>query len=321
MATGTQGMPLETLFSLIGALAAMAAIGAGLSRFIHFGDEVKQAFIMIIVNLAMPCMIFSSLTQLSFDFVLLQQMLLVFLLSILFHSLGMALGWAGSLPLRVSLQKQKELAVLSGLGNSGFIGIPLCAVLFGPQGALLAAIFDSGLDVVLWSYVIFVLKVREAPNRKNRVWRRLKSLVNAPLLAIGAGLIFAVLQIEPPAMLKQVFGMLGNVTVPLAMLYIGLMLAQLLRLRPKVRWTLLPTPIVVKLFVLPLIAAYIMKLLSLGTSVTDVVLIQTAMPTMTLASVIFAKCSADEELAAVTTIASTVLSIASIPIILTIFDH
>lgn len=312
-------MPLETLLSLIGALAAMAGIGVGLSRFIHFRDEVKQAFTTIIVNLAMPCMIFSSLTELSFDVVLLQQMLLVFLLSILFHSLGMALGWVGSLPLCVSLQKQKELAVLSGLGNSGFIGIPLCAVLFGPQGALLAAIFDSGLDVVIWSYVIFMLKVRKEvqgePNRKNPVWHRMKFLVNAPLLAIWAGLFFAVLQIELPAMLKQVFGMLGNVTVPFAMLYIGLMLAQLLRLKPKIRWTLLPTPIFVKLFALPLIAAFIMKLLSLGTTVTDVVLIQTAMPTMTLASIIFAKCSADEELAAVTTIASTVLSIVSIPII------
>jgi predicted permease len=144
---------MGTLFSLIGALAAIVGIGAAISSKISFGSDVKQTLVMIIINVAMPCMLLNSLFSLPVDNALLQEIGLVLLLSVGVHSLGIAMGWFGSFTLKVSGQKRKELAVLAGLGNTGFIGIPMCAVLFGAKGAMLAAVFDSGLDLVIWTYV------------------------------------------------------------------------------------------------------------------------------------------------------------------------
>ena len=57
--------------------------------------------------------------------------------------------------------KARKMAILAGIGNTGFIGIPLCAQIFGPTGGLLAAIFDAGLDVVVFTLVIMFLQQGE----------------------------------------------------------------------------------------------------------------------------------------------------------------
>jgi predicted permease len=315
-------LDLDKLFQLIGVLAAMAVIGAALARRIPFGDDVKRTLVTIIVYVSMPCMIVNGLFQLPVDGSLLRQMAVVLLLSVCVHSLGMTLGWLGSLPLRLTPMKRKELAVLAGLGNTGFIGIPLCTALFGAKGALLAAVFDTGMDIVIWTYVVFMLSgspAKRAVSLKERaaiVLDGLRTVCNAPMLAVAAGLLLSGLQVKPPAMAMQLLGMLGAVTVPLAMLYTGLLLAQLFRQKPKLRPGLLPMPAVVKLVALPAAVAGLVHALSVDADIAQVVITQSAMPTLTIASVIFAKCSADEELAAIVTAVTTVLSVAVIPIMI-----
>lgn len=49
--------------------------------------------------------------------------------------------------------------------------------------------------------------------------------------------------------------------------------------------------------------------------VAQIVIVQSMMPTLTMASVLFAKYSADENLGALTTITSTILALFSIPLV------
>lgn len=310
-------MSLSVLFSFIGAMAVMVAIGVHLHKRIRFEGEVKQTFVHIIVNVTMPCMIVNGLLQLRTDAELLGQMLLVLLLAIFVHTLGIAMGFVAFTPFRTVKHKtRKELAILSGLGNSGFLGIPLCAVLFGPKGALLAAVFDTGLDIVLWSYVVFML-------RENARWSfsGLKSMLNAPMFAVVIGLALSAVSFEPPVMMKQLLSLLGGATVPLAMLYIGLLLAQLAASKPKVRFTLLSVPLAVKLLALPAVMMAMLYVLLPNRDIAQVVVLQSAMPTLAIASILFADNGGDEHTAAVTTAISTVLSVITVPIILLIFQR
>jgi predicted permease len=306
-------MQLGTLLSLIGALAAMVMIGIGLSRKISFDANVKKTLVTIILYIAMPCMIVNGLFQLPIDGTLLRQMGLVLVFSIVVHSAGMMLGWVGAKPLKTTSSERRELAVLGGLGNTGFIGIPVCAVLFGPKGALLAAVFDTGMDIVLWTYVVFMLKGRSVWS-----WRGLKSVLNAPMLAVITGLLLASLQAIPPAPVTQLLAMLGGTTVPLAMLYIGLLLAQLFKYKPQIKPKIIAVPVIVKLILLPVCIAVLLRLIGVGPELSQVIITQSAMPTLTIASIIFAQCSANEELAAVVTAASTLISVVTIPLMLSL---
>ncbi|MGG3449228.1 hypothetical protein ABER98_04845 [Domibacillus aminovorans] len=56
-----------------------------------------------------------------------------------------------------------------------------------------------------------------------------------------------------------------------------------------------------------------MLFLNLELTIVQTVLIQSMMPTLTLASILFAKYSADENVGAITTVLSTLLALLTIP--------
>ncbi|MFK9094303.1 AEC family transporter [Bacillus salipaludis] len=68
------------------------------------------------------------------------------------------IGWAFALNFYRHSTKKREIALLSGLRNTGFIGIPLCAALIGPEGALFAAIFDAGVDITIWTVGVLIIQ-------------------------------------------------------------------------------------------------------------------------------------------------------------------
>lgn len=311
-------MPIAALINLIAVLGIIIAIGIVLTRFIRFEGEVKKALVTVIVNVAVPCIILHSLFQLPINDALFRQMGLMLAASLAVHGLGVwfALGFGratGQAP-----RTAREIAVLAGIGNTGFIGIPLCSLLFGPKGALLAAVFDAGVDVVMWTLGVFLLRGQSRPSASS-----LKSLINIPIAAIVLGLLLASLQFDPPAVFKELTRMLSSLTTPLAMLYIGMMVASLYRsaIGPRLRETVLRysrilwNPLLLKLLIIPLGVAALLASVRPAAEIAPIILLLSATPTFTMSSILFAHCGANEELAVVTTVASTLLSLLTIPLV------
>lgn len=307
---------LEIIFPVMVVLAIMVGIGGLLTRWIRFEGDVKKALVTILIYVAMPSIILQSIFELAMTQKLLQSMFLMLLLAVIINCLGIAVGWVSQRFTSFSNMKKKELAVLSGLGNNGFIGIPLCAVLFGPEGALLAAIFDAGQDLVVWTLAILMLKQGDGFS-----WRSFKSLINPPVITIVVGLFAAIGRWRPPQVIDQLTDMLASLTVPLAMIYLGMLLVSLYEKNMSSYIKLVQLPLWSKLLLLPMLVYGSMALMmnepiALDKSIIQVVMVQSAMPTFTIASVIFAFCQADERLAAVTSVISTAVSFITIPLML-----
>lgn len=268
-------------------------------------------FISLIVNIAMPCMILSSIFKVDLHKGVFHSIAIVFGLSILINLIGIGLGWGLSILFKGDSTKKRELAILSGLGNTGFIGIPLCATLIGPIGALYAAIFDAGVDVVIWTVGVILLQ-------KNRrfSFHTLKAMINFPTAAIVAGLTVAYFNVKPPSMIIHLTGQLSGLATPLAMFYIGMLISTLKRDKVRDKGNQLWIPLTVKLILLPLSVAVFIHFFDLNGKMIQTLLVQSMMPTITLASILFAKYSADEEMGALTTIISTIISLSTIPLML-----
>jgi hypothetical protein len=305
-------MQFGTLFTVIFVLAAMVGIGAWLVRSgsVSFQPDVRKTFMAIIIHVTMPCIILHSVLQLTIDERLLIQMAVVLAISVGVNCLGIAVGWLGSGMLKISSRKRREMAILSGLGNTATMGIPLCAALFGSEGALLAAVFDSGVDIVIWTVAVFLLQ--EGPRFSAS---RLKVRINMPLIAILSGIAISTLSIPVPDAIGQLVAILSQATVPMAMLYIGMQLASSFDRRKMADYfRSLWNPFLIKLIVFPCIVIALLALANVRGEVSQIVVIQASMPTLTLASILFAYCAADEEFAAVTTAYSTVLSPITVPV-------
>jgi predicted permease len=301
-------MEFQTLQQSILIMAVIIGIGSLIGYRQPLTADSRQLVITIIINVAMPCIILDGIFQTAIDSQILTQIFVIFLVSVLLNCLGIFLGWAGARTLPLPAKKRRELAILSGLGNTGFIGLPLCAALFGPKGALLAAVFDAGVDFVLWTVGVMMLQEKGSFSLKG-----LKTLVNIPMIAIVAGLGSALIGFTPPEPVKQLFGTLAKIASPLAMMYIGMLIPLFLRGKTQVSLRLLSMPITFKLFLFPLLTAFLLSTFAMDTEISRVALIQVAMPTLTLASILFGRYAADEEMGAMTTVFSTLLALLTIP--------
>lgn len=300
---------MSVVFQSISMISIMIFIGAVLLKTFPFNDHTRKMFISLIVNVAMPCIILSSIFHVEMDAGTFRLIAIVFCLSIIINLVGIGFGWGLANLFHGQSNKKRELAILSGLGNTGFIGIPLCATLFGPKGALFAAIFDAGVDFTIWTVGVLILQ------KNNRVtFGTLKSMLNIPTAAIVVGLAIAYFHVKIPSLAIQLTDQLANLAAPLAMFYIGALLTTLRREKVRESGPQSWIPITVKLIIMPVAVACIVPFLALEMEITQTVLIQSMMPTLTLASILFAKYSADEEIGTVTTVLSTIFSVVTIPL-------
>lgn len=100
------------------------------------------------------------------------------------------------------------------------------------------------------------------------------------------------------------------------MLYIGMLIPVLMNNRKRVTLPMLGLPLAMKLVIFPLITAGLLLFLDMDQKLAHVALIQTAMPTIAMASILFARYAADEEMGAMTTVFSTLLGLLTIPTVI-----
>ncbi|WP_147803770.1 AEC family transporter [Alkalicoccus halolimnae] len=303
-------MEVAVVATAITVMGIMVALGVLVASQIHITRETKQLLVIVVLNIAVPSVILNGVFNTDVSDQLLRQVAVIFVLSIIFHlaAIGAALIFARIAGFKSDFAKR--MTILAALGNTGFIGIPLCATIFGPTGGLLAAIFDAGLDFVIFTVGLYLLQ-------SGRTFRlsQLKSLLNLPLAAVIVGISSAFLELEPPAVLRQLVELLSGLAAPLAMLYIGILLQQLLkrtgfRVFPQI-WF----PLTVRLLLIPAVTLAVLPFLPLEELTRNVVIVLSGMPTFMLAAILFSRYTDEEDTAVMTISFSTILSLVTIPLI------
>jgi len=310
-------MDITVVFQSIIFIFILIVIGAFSAKYYTFNSDIKNLYIVLITNIAMPSIILSSIFKVGIGIEILKKLLLIFLISIFINILGIGLGFIITLFFKRYSTKKVEIAILSALGNTGFIGIPLCAVLFGSEGALYAAGFDAGVDVIIWTLGVYLVQKNKQLNLN-----LLKGIVNIPLLAIVIGIIIAITNLKIPSIIVELTNSLASFAIPLSMFYIGALINNSRRSFIKTDYLDITIPIVIKLILLPFIViVFIFIFKTFDDLLVHIVIVQSMMPALTLSSILFAKYSRDESLGAFVTILSTLLSILTIPGLLFLLSY
>jgi malonate transporter len=117
----------------------------------------------------------------------------------------------------------------AGYSNVGFMGIPMCLLVFGPESAPASIIATLFTACVLFLFAVVVVEIDLQKGRN--FWSTLKkvivSLLRSPLLiAPVAGLAIGLTGVTLPAPLINSTTLLGGAASPAALICIGLFLAQ-----------------------------------------------------------------------------------------------
>jgi predicted permease len=117
----------------------------------------------------------------------------------------------------------------AGYSNVGFMGIPLCLLVFGPASmpaAIIATLF-TGCVLFLFAIVLIEIDLQKDVSFAGTAGKILLSLIRNPLLvAPCAGLLVGLTGIALPAPIASFASLLGAAASPCALVCIGLFLAQ-----------------------------------------------------------------------------------------------
>lgn len=296
-------------------LVFLAMIGVIATKSGIISEEVKNSIAKIVFNITLPALIISSVTHVELNQELLNNSLLVFILSNTAILLLYITGKISRKLLKLEGKKGDIHVIHTMLGNVAFLGYPLFSALYpGGEGLFYAVIFHLTQDVYIWTVGVF-----EFNHSKNFSFKEsLKHLINPNIIAFIIGIGMLILGLKIPAYFDSSVSGLGKTTIYLAMLYVGAILAQ----NPMITAFKKPEIFVLifnKMLFIPFILLLIINLLStifglhLGDVAKTVVVMQTAMPCMAMVVVLAKKFGSDDIHATENLFLSTILSIALLP--------
>lgn len=310
-------MYFSIITSQILILALLAFIGVIATKLKVITEQIKNSIATLVFNITLPFLIITSVSHVDLNREILNNSILVFVLSSVGITLLYIVGRTSRFLLKMEQKKGNIHLLHTMFGNVAFLGYPLFSALFpGGEGLLYAIIFHLTQDVFIWTIGVFVFN----SNKNIRFIESLKHLLNPNTVSFTLGAIMLALGIEFPEYIYKPFYGLGQTTIYIAMLYIGAVLAQ----NPMIKAFKKPEIYILslnKMLLVPFLLLLIIKFITLvfnihiGEIAKTVVVMQTAMPCMAMIVVLAKKFGSDDLHATENLFLSTILSLGTLPLI------
>jgi predicted permease len=205
---------------------ALILTGFLCARFAGFDRSATDNLNRFAVYLALPALMFLAMSKITPEQV---------------RQFGFALAFTGGIAVTFAvgfgLSRLRGRGVASssiegldaGYSNVGFMGIPLCLLVFGQASlpaAIIATLFTACV-LFLFAIVLIEIDLQHNVSLARTVGKVSLSLLRNPLLiAPVAGLLIGLTGIALPAPLERFASLLGGAASPCALVCIGLFLAQ-----------------------------------------------------------------------------------------------
>lgn len=323
---------VNIIIEQIGMLGLLTLIGLFAKKKKILPENASQTISKIIVNITLPILTVLSLTKYKFPSSIWADGLAIIGFAIAIHLLAYGIGILILKRLQLTDKKRNVFLAQLIIGNTVFLAFPLMKSLFGDTGLVYALIYYLVSSTFIWTLGVYLFNKHHISNKKDI----LKSLLNPCTIAFVIGIIAILLDIDSlmssnPAVkgiydyLYQTFSPVGDMTVALSMIFIGLTMAnidfkRLIKiLKDKSIWSLVG----VKLLVIPFIMMGILIFLPMEISLIamTVILLESAMPSSTITVAIASEYGADYQYALEIAVVTTVAAIMSIPIIILVFNQ
>ncbi|WP_407378868.1 AEC family transporter [Methanobrevibacter sp.] len=288
-------------------IVLMIALGYFLKRIDFLSIKDVDSLNNIVINILLPCMIFSALY--SADLSLMSSLGILPFVILASSFITGIISYFILKRFNLSDKVLWSVLVTIMIANTAFMGYPVNIGVYGSEGFLRAIFCDIATSVIflILSFVL-VLKFGGSPKKAVR-----KIAFFPPLWAIILGLLLNILNIPIGPVLDNTVNYLGNGTIPLIMLSLGISidLSGIKRSKNMIIFTS-----IMKLILFPAIAFFIVSFLGLVDLQFKVSIIEAAMPSGMLSLILAITYKLDYELTSDCILINTVISLITLPVIL-----
>ena len=199
--------------------------------------------------------------------------------------------------------------------NAGFIGIPLVQMTLGDEAVFYVSSFVALLNILQWTYGVLVM----TGDRSAISVRKIRT--NPIVVSFLAGIILFFLPVSLPGTIQGIVGTVASMNGPLAMIVLGIYLAQM-PLKALFTDRMAYKCSIVRLMVIPLLTMVIMMIFPAKYAAVKLTILIAAAAPVGSNVAIFAQIFKKDYLAAVKEVClSTVFSVVTLPIVIGIANY
>lgn len=286
----------------IAIMALLVLVGIYLSRRAFLSEQGTKDLGAVLIRVIIPVVIIKSyITVFTHERMI--QLGLSFLLALITYIVAMLISWF------VFGKRHRIENFAAAFCNAGFIGIPLAQATIGEEGVFFVAASIALLNLFQWTYGVYVMT-------DNRDAISAKTIVKNPVvIAIVIGLVLFLTRLPVPAIVVNTLGYIAGMNTPVAMILMGTYMAKLplKRILLEKRAYLC---VLFRLLIIPAVTLLIFKLIPVSDkTVVLAAFLAAATPVGANICVFAQQNNCDYEFSVITVCLSTLLSAATVPLL------
>ena len=295
-------------------LFALVVVGYVAGKLGYLGGEFDRQLSRLVINITCPALILSS----AMTGTLPDRRFILPLLLISVITYALLTGVAILLPRYLTQKKTDEGSIGFALmfGNVGFMGYPVVASIFGHEAVFYAAVLN-----VVNTFAVFTIGTVLITGKSDVEGKHFqkKVLYSTPMLAAYLTMAIVALEIgNIPEAISQPLTMLGDITVPAALLIIGSSMSNL-PLRSLIGNSTVYVTTLFRLVLLPIGIHFLMNALGFSPLVVNINTLVIAMPVATYGTILCLRHEKDTTLMTEVTFITTLFSMLTIPALTLLF--
>lgn len=295
-------------------IVAMFMIGYFMTRAGWINDSTGNTFAKIILNVSLPCYMLFNLMS-NFD----RTKLVTLSSGLIVPIVSMGISYFAAIfvsnAAKIDIKHRGVFRSIFFCSNTIFIGLPVNLALFGEKSVPYVLLYYIVNTSFFWTLGAYQIGIDGKKEFKSKIFSAatLKRIVPPALMGFIIAVILILVNIKLPTFVMDTCKYIGELTTPLAMLFIGIVLYSV-KLRDvhfnKEIWLL----IFGRFVFCPLLVVALVHIFHVPAMMGKVFVIQSAMPAMTSTGVVAKGCGADYEFGTIATVITTIISMIVIPI-------
>lgn len=249
-----------TALAQIGIFLILICVGIVTVKVKIFDARSLASISRLVIQVSLPAYIFISAVN-SATRQSIMDSLIIIPISVVLYAILIAVSWLIEKIFRLQGDRKSVFRASLVFGNIGFMGIPLVIVIYPDTALLYVSIFTIVDQLFFWIYGVLLTKPVSDDSKRISL-SNLKNLLSPPLIAIVLAIVFIAAGIHIPAVLSSALTVVGNTSMPLALIYIGGVLCTS-DIKPVLKCGELYTGMTVKMIALPVVFYTLMVLMGL----------------------------------------------------------
>ena len=295
-------------------LFAIVVVGYAAGKLGYLGGTFDKRLSKVVIDITCPALILSS--AMTGELPDRQYILPLLLISVITYIVLTGLAYLLPRYLTKRIEDEGPVGFALMFGNVGFMGYPVVASIFGHEAIFYAAVLN-----VVNTFAVFTIGTMLITGKSEVEGSKFqkKVLYSTPMLAAYLTMAIVALRIDNiPAFISQPLTMIGNITVPAALLIVGSSMSHLSPRAMLGNGTVYATTLF-RLAILPIAIYYLCRALGFSEFVVNINTIVIAMPVATYGTILCLRHGKDTTFITEVTFITTLISMLTIPALVMVF--